>query len=381
MACFMSINNNNTKPPAGTALKDDHDLDFHKFIIEKLPIAVFTVDSEMKITSFNDLAEELTDYRAEEAIGRYCGDILQSGMCQTQCLLKEFFDSQNSVMRVESTIVSKSGKSIPVGLNTAAFSNNEGKFIGGVDAFLDLRPLKALERERDNFASMIAHDLKSSLVIIGGFVRRLLKKSGEISSEKQKEYLEIIHKEGSRLESLIKDFIEFFRLHSGNLELHFSPTSLDSELMDLHETYAPQAMEAGIVLELNNEKTLSIIDADTNYLKRVFCNLLDNAIKYSQEKSKITITTLETDSNVIVEIEDQGAGIALHELPCIFEPFHRGRGDDQKEGFGIGLSIVNVIVKGHGGQVLVKSKPGEESLFTVVFVKTMGYANIEDTTR
>jgi len=375
----MSINNNNTKSPSGAAMKDDHDLDFYKFILEHLPIAVFTVDSEMKITIFNALAEELTGYSDEEAIGCYCGDILQSGMCQAQCLMKKITDQQKPVIRVETTIVNKNGESIPVGLNTAVFSNNEGKFIGALDAFLDLRPLKALERERANFASMIAHDMKTSLVIIGGFVRRLLKKPAKISREKQKESLEIIHKEGSKLEALIKDFIEFSRLHSGKLELHFSPTSLDSELMDLHEIYAPQAQEAGIVLELNNEKTLSIIDADTNNLKRVFCNLLDNAIKYSQEKSKITITTLETDSDVLVEIEDQGAGIASQDLPYIFEPFHRGCSDDGKEGFGIGLSIVNAIIKGHGGQVLVESKPGEGSLFTVVLPKTVGCSNIEET--
>jgi len=363
--------------PDATDVHNIHELDFHRFIIENLPIAVFTVDAAMKITSFNNLAEQLTGYAADEAIGCYCGDILKSSVCRSNCLLKKIDYRQNAVMRVESTILTKSGKTIPVGLNTAAFINNNGIFTGGVDAFLDLRPLKALERERDNFTSMIAHDIKSSMVIIGGFVRRLVKKSEKTDSEKHEEYIEIIRKEISKLESLIKDFIDFSRLRSGNMEMHFSPTSLDSELMDLHEMYAPQAREAGVVLELHNEKTLSVIYADMNHLKRVFCNLLDNAIKYSQGKGKIIMTTQETDSHVIVEIEDHGDGIAPHELSRIFEPFHRGRGINKKEGFGIGLSIVHAVVKEHGGDVLVKSTPGEGSLFTVVLPKTIDYENRE----
>ena len=349
--------------------KDISDLTLYRFIIDSLPVAVVAVSPDLKITSFNPWAEEMTGYSAEEAIGRYCGKILQGGMCKTNCPLRTVINRQKPVVRVESTITNRYGRTMPVAMNTAGLFDNDGKLIGGLEAFRDISYLKALEREKVNIVSMIAHDMKSSVVIMGGFVLRLLNKGSGITEEKQHKYLEIIEKEGNKLESLVNDFLEFSRLQTGKLKLNFGVTSLDEILLDLFNAYQPSVLQRGLKLELKNEDPLPIIEADADRLRRVFTNLLDNALKYSKQKGTITITTQETDQDVIVRVIDEGIGIDSREIPYIFDSFHRVQDKGKRKGYGLGLAVVKAIVEGHGGRILVESELDKGSVFSVVLPK------------
>ncbi len=345
------------------------DLTFYRFIIDSIPSAVLTVNADLKITGFNPWAEKITGYSKKEALGQYCGEILQGGMCLAHCPLRTVLKGHRPVSLVETTIVNKWGETVPVRMNTAGLFDDNDHLIGGVESFQDISRLKSLEREKDNLISMFAHDMKSSLTIIGGFVLRLLKKARQIDEEKQKKYLGIIKNESGRLESLINEFLEFSRLQTGRLKLNFSTTSLDKDLIELSDSYQVKASQSGLKLKLKNEEELSIIEADATQLRRVFTNLLDNAVKFSKEKGTITITTQETAEDVIVKVKDEGIGIERNELPYIFDSFHRGKGAEKKEGFGLGLAAVKAIVEGHGGRVIVKSELGKGSVFTVVLPK------------
>jgi signal transduction histidine kinase len=247
--------------------------------------------------------------------------------------------------------------------------DDEGNLVGGVEAFQDISRVKELEREKDSFVSMIAHDMKGSITVIGGFVLRLLAKARDIDEEKEKKYLGIVKNESSKLESLVNDFLEFSRLQTGKLKLDFGPTSLDKELMELVDSRELKASQSRIKLALQNEQPLPLIDADARQLRRVFANLLDNALKFSREGGKIIIATYETDHDVIVKFIDQGAGIHPMDLPYIFDPFHRGQARRKTEGFGLGLATVKAIVEGHGGRVLAESELGKGSIFSVVLPK------------
>ena len=351
------------------------DLAFYRLIIDSLPSAVFTVDADLKITGFNPRAEKITGYSKKEALGRYCGDILQGGMCLSQCPLRTVLSGHEPVSLATTTIINKWGETIPVRINTAGLFNDNDSLIGGVESFQDISRLKRLERERDNLVSMFAHDMKSSLTIIGGFVLRLLKKGRQIDEEKAKKYLGIIRDESGKLESLTNNFLEFSRLQTGKLKLNFTATSLDKELMELLDVYWLKASQSGLKLELQNEEELPIIEADAGQLRRVFTNLLDNAIKFSKEKGTITISTHETGEEVIVKVQDEGIGIKYDQLPYVFDPFNRGKTREKTEGFGLGLAAVKTIVECHGGKVLVKSEPGKGSVFTVILPKS-GYKGV-----
>jgi len=348
---------------------NDNDLNFYRFVINSLPIAVATVNSEFKITGFNPWAEQLTGYSEKEALGRYCGEILQGGMCKINCPLRAVIKKRQAVVQLDTTITDRSEKTIPVRMNTAGLFDDEGHLLGGLEAFQDISRLRALEREKANLISMFAHDIKSSLTIIGGFVLRLIKKRSSLDEEKQIKYLDIMKKETGKLSFLVNDFLEFSRLQTGKLKLEFSATSIDKELMELFDAYQVKAKEAGMTLALDNEEELPIIEADANRLRRVFTNLLDNALKFSKRGGTITLSTDQTEKDIIVRVKDEGIGIDPEDLPFIFETFHRGKGAENREGFGLGLATVEAIVEAHGGRVLVKSTLGKGSVFKVILPK------------
>ena len=349
--------------------KYSSELIFYRFIIDSLPSAVLTVNADLKIISFNPWAEKITGYSKKETLGKYCGEILQGGMCLANCPLRTVLKGHRPVSLIETTITNKWGETIPVRMNTAGLFDDNDHLIGGVESFQDISHLKTLEREKANLISMFAHDMKSSLTIIGGFVLRLLKKKASLAQEKQIKYLDIMKNEAGKLEFLVNDFLEFSRLQTGRLKLEFSATSLDKELMELVDAYQVKTKQAGINLELENEEELPIIEADAKRLRRVFTNLLDNALKFSKGEGTITISTHETDEDVVIKVRDEGVGIDSRDLPYIFESFSRGKGTEKKEGFGLGLATVKAIVEAHGGRVLVESELGKGSVFKVILPK------------
>jgi two-component system phosphate regulon sensor histidine kinase PhoR len=352
--------------PAQNTQADRADLAFYKFIVDSVPSGVITVDRHLRITGFNPWAERLTGYRAEEAIGSFCGEILHGGMCDTHCPLKTALTSQKPLSLVESTVGTKRGETIPVRMNVAALFDENGDLIGGVESFQDISALKSLERERNNLISTFAHDMKSSLTIIGGFVLRLLHKADTLDDQKEQRYLEIIRDESGKLDMLTSDFLEFARLQTGKLKLNLSATSLDKELMELCEAYQPRVSSAGLTLKLENENALPPIHGDPRQLRRVFTNLLDNAVKFSSKGGNVIVSTTTDASEIRISVKDQGMGISADELPFIFDAFHRGKASEKVNGFGLGLAAVKAIVEAHSGRVLVESQIGKGSTFTVV---------------
>jgi two-component system phosphate regulon sensor histidine kinase PhoR len=349
--------------------RDVHDLTFYKFAIESLPVAVMTVDPDLRITGFNSSAAELTGYAKEETVGKHCGEILKGELCKINCPLRTVLTHRRSIVRTESTICNKFGEAIPIRQHAAGLLDDNGELIGGLEAFVDISHSKAMEREKANLISMFAHDMKSPLISIQGFAHRLLQNTEEMDEERRKKYTKIIRKEASKLELLIDGFLEYSRLQTGRLNFNFTPTSLDKEFLELYETYQTKCSQNGIQFEVRNMEALPVIEADAKYLQRVFSNLLDNALKYSQAKGLITITTQEADQYIMVKIADRGSGIDTKDLPYIFDPFYQGFGEKRGKGYGLGLAVVKAIVDGHGGKVFVESELGKGSVFTVVLPK------------
>jgi two-component system phosphate regulon sensor histidine kinase PhoR len=327
---------------------------------------VVTVDSDLKITSFNPWAETLFGYSAREALGRFCGDVLHGGKCGSQCPLQTILSRQNPILSLETTIQKRCGETISVRMNTAALLDGEGNLVGGVDTFQDISYLKTLEREKDGFISMIAHDMKSSLSIMGGFVLRLREKGNRLDSNTRKKYLEVIQNETGKLETLVEDFLEFSRLQTGRLALNLSATSVDKLLLELYQAYEPKAVDLGLRLCLESNKDLPIVEGDSRQLRRVFANLLDNAVKFSAVGGTITLSSQCGEEGVVITVGDEGPGIPQEELPFIFDAFHRGTIGKTISGFGLGLASVKAIVQAHGGKVLVESRPGQGSVFRVI---------------
>ncbi len=236
-------------------------------------------------------------------------------------------------------------------------------------SFVDITNLKALESERSNLTYMLAHDIKSALLVIQGFATRTLNKNFSLDEESLEKYLTIIKKESSKLEFLIEEFLTFSKIRSGKMQLRFSPVCIDREIIEIIDSYEQKASQSNITIQLNNSDTIPIIQADLNLLRRVFANLIDNAIKYSYLNSTVIISANENGDFVEVMFADQGRGISEEDMPFLFQPFHRGINSGKEKGYGIGLATVKAIVDGHGGKILVESQVEQGTVFTVCLPK------------
>jgi len=190
-------------------------------------------------------------------------------------------------------------------------------------------------------------------------------KNRENLSSQQLRYLEIIKGETDKLDVMVNELAEFSRLEEGQLNLDINSISLDKLLIELVETYHPLVAERGVELHLDLTGNSAIIQADEARLRRAFTNLLDNALKFSEQSGTITIRIKENSNEWIILVKDEGIGIEPEELPYIFGAFFRGKRTEYVEGSGLGLAIVKAIVEGHGGRVVVESEPGKGATFMI----------------
>lgn len=341
----------------------------HRTLVQSLPSGVITVDSHFRVTEINAQGQKIIGQNQAEVLGRFCGDVLRAGACDSACPIKSALRSKRPEGPIETTIVNKEKGRVHISLRAAGLYNAQGELVGGVEVFHDISALKSMERERANLVSMFAHDLKSPLVGIQGFALRMLKQEENRVQEKNQQYLEVIRKEAARLESIINDFLDFARLETGGLKLNFSATDLDKELLELVETLGPRFEQAGIALKLVYQEKLPVIQADVLHLRRALGNLLENSLKYSPSGTMVAIDAEETGKEVLLKVADQGMGIPAEELPYIFDMFYRAKGQESGQGHGLGLAGMEAIVKGHGGRVMVASEVGKGSVFTVSLPK------------
>jgi two-component system, OmpR family, sensor kinase len=224
------------------------------------------------------------------------------------------------------------------------------------------RRLTLLQR---NFVSMASHEFRTPLAIIDAHAQHLITMRNSIAPEKLAERALKARRAVRRITHLMDNMVSSSRVADGEIELYFHPARMDltallREVCQLQREIAPRAQ----IME-NIETGPRLIPGDANLLFQVFSNLLANAIKYSPNGDGVKVTMRADDSQVAVCVEDHGIGIPEAERPRIFECYYRGTNVSDIVGTGIGLYFVNMVVGLHDGVVVVESKEGEGSRFTV----------------
>lgn len=340
----------------------------YQHIWNSTPVAMVTMDHEFKITSFNKHAEIMTGYVSNEAIGRLCHEILNCRCCENDCPLRTFQNASGPPSDLESEIVNRYGEHISIKIKAVTMLSENKKFVGYLVVIEDISRQKRREREKNNFISMIAHDMKSPLVGISGLITRLKKESICETNEKLRVYLTAMAEAEKRLESMVNDFLEYSHLVSGQINLELSETDVRKVLLQVVEIQKIRAEEKNIVLSLDCIP-LTVIEADANRLHRVFTNIIDNAIKYSPEQTEVSIRAREVEDDIVISFQDQGWGIEPEEIPYIFDAFYRTESIKKTCGQGLGLAASRAVIGQHGGRISVKSISGKGSVFTVQLPK------------
>ncbi|WP_340391100.1 two-component system histidine kinase PnpS [Macrococcoides caseolyticum] len=243
-------------------------------------------------------------------------------------------------------------------------SKKRKRIEGIVIVLHDITQLKILEQMRKDFVANVSHELKTPITSIKGFTETLLDGAKE-DKDTLEMFLDIILKESNRIQVLVSELLELSKIEQAN---HFNmvKVNLPQKVFNSVEVVYPLAEKKNIKFNLELEKNLFVL-AEPSKLKQVMINLLSNAINYSPEDAEVTVKAYLKADECIVEIIDQGIGIAPEETTRIFERFYRvdkARSRDSG-GTGLGLAIVKHIIEVFNGEIDVESELGKGSTFRI----------------
>ncbi len=239
-----------------------------------------------------------------------------------------------------------------------------GQFTGIVEGINEMASeLSRMESMRQDFISNVSHEIQSPLTSIRGFAQALRNES--LSSGSRRHYLDIIEAESTRLSGLSENLLKLSALEADSFPFERKAYRLDKQLREMILVAEPQWL--GKTIEVEAELEEIHVYAVEDLMSQVWTNLLHNSIKFTPEGGCIHIRLYSLEKTIEVEIKDSGIGIAEEELPRIFERFYKV---DQARtasegGSGLGLSLVKKIVEIHEGNVAVRSRPGEGTVFVV----------------
>ncbi|MGQ9524331.1 MAG: sensor histidine kinase [Armatimonadota bacterium] len=236
---------------------------------------------------------------------------------------------------------------------------------GAMAVFRDLTELRRTEESRRRFLADVSHEMRTPVAGIKG-TAEVLKSGAADDPTARDRFLSALVREADRLSSLLDNLLELERIDAGQLSLRLEPVHLRSLAEEVAEDLGHRASEKNLVLTVDVPDHL-YISADVAKIERVLLNLLDNAIKYTEQGGRVSVSAQPEGNRVRISVVDTGIGIPPEDLPHVFDRFYRVDKARSRRmgGSGLGLAIVREIVEAHGGSVSVESKLGLGSVFSV----------------
>ena len=340
-------------------------------IISTAVDGIIITDPQGNISRVNESVKKITGYSNEELKELHISLLSpKSNNEEYQKLWKNIFDrlyNSERVAGMESIWKSKNGELIPIELNAAFLKDKEGDVNGGVIGVRDIRERRKIQEieMKNDFISNVSHELRTPLTSIKGSVDNLLDGIvGQLNCA-QKEYLTIINNESDRLIRLINDLLDLNKLEAKSNK--FLPKNLEYISLVTQVVFHLQelAHEKGLYLELERPKAEIHLKADKDKLNQVLVNLVNNAIKFTEQGGIRIKVEDSSNKSITTRIIDTGVGIPKDELNKVFDKFYQINKppDAKSKGTGLGLAISKSLIEIHGGQIWIESEVGKGSEF------------------
>jgi signal transduction histidine kinase len=258
--------------------------------------------------------------------------------------------------------------------HTCPIRNDPGETLGSVTVLQDITTLKELDKMKSEFIAMVAHELRAPIAAVEQQLMVILNRlAGEVT-EQQEELLSRAKERIKGLLDLIKDLLDLSKIEAGRVVQYKEPLFLPEVIQQVVDLMRPEAEAKRIDLQFSAPSNIPAITADRDAMEGVFANLVSNAVKYTPEGGKVSISLFEQGSCVRATVSDTGVGIAKEDIPKIFDRFYRVKTARTRQivGTGLGLSIVKHIVDAHFGSISVESELGNGTTFSILLPKEPG---------
>ena len=354
----------------------------YRLLVESVrDYAIYAIDINGYIVSWNVGAERIKGYPADEIIGKHLSIFYPEEMRHMPAVEMEVATREGRY-EDESWRVRKDGTRFWASVVLTAIRDDSGALLGFAKVTRDLTERRAQQdraiedakrvaeadaanRAKTEFLAAMSHELRTPLNAIGGYADLLFAGIGGELSEQQQQYLARIRSSQQHLLGIINDILNFVRLEAGQLHYEFESIPLGEIIGSVLQMILPQARGKGLEVHWPSEQHL-VVRADRARLEQILLNVLSNAVKFTEPGGRIDITT-SSDEMIRLRVRDTGIGIPVDQMERIFDPFVQvGRSlTSPHEGAGLGLAISRDLARAMQGDLNVESTEGAGATFTI----------------
>lgn len=326
-------------------------------VLDSAADGILMMDPGFRILRANRTFSRLTGYDQIECVGKKHNELIQWLHKVTDLSLEDaeaggWPQTPQATHYVEGDLIIKDGGVLSVGITYAPAIDQTGELLSIVATLRDITKFREAEELKSTFISIISHELRTPVALIKGYVGTLRREDARWDPDVVRDSLAVIEEESDRLASLINDLLDASRLQAGVLELKHAEVALDDLARRMARRFETQTESHSF--ELDFPETFPTVPVDESRLMQVLGNLLSNAIKYSPEGGAVTIAGRAQSDHVVICVQDEGPGIALEDVPRIFNLFYRSNQAARKtKGAGLGLYLAKAVVEAHGGKIWV----------------------------
>jgi two-component system phosphate regulon sensor histidine kinase PhoR len=333
-------------------------------ILSSMINGVIAVDNSKNIMFVNSSAEQMFNFKESDIVGKHILKVLRNNALDEQI---HHMIRHNIMMRVEIEVEEPEKRIFNLYSNPIVSSEVGNEKIGVVIIVQDVTEMKKLENMRKDFVANVSHELKTPLTSIKGFVETLLDGAAEQEPVREK-FLGIIDVEVERLNSLIEDLLALSEIEKNETAANAEEINIYHSTRNIMDMLGEVAKSREISLLYNCQNELPLLLGNEGWFKQMMVNLVDNAIKYTNEGGEVRVNVVHEGDDIKLTVKDNGVGISEEHLDRLFERFYRVDKARSRSigGTGLGLAIVKHVVKSFNGTIDVKSEFGIGTEFTVL---------------